>query len=365
MRGLNNSLPKRALPGFIALFIVYILSACNDKPENKPDSISEGNNNQVESEISAEEEPNLVEVTTLHNLDANEHSFEVSKDEVPSGWTTFRLNNGTKFDHFYLLYKVPQAAIDSAKSANHSVLDHWHQTITVPFQQEWNHYINGEVDFEPFVENLFGAVLNSAPWFVDAAVMGGPGITSAGQSSETTVHLPAGTYIAECYVKDNDQEFHSYNGMIDEITVTDESSGVSEPSLTFDITVSQKGIEHVESVRPGMHTVGINFGTQPENGYEHLLGHNVQLVRLEDGYDQALLDELGDWMDWTTQKGLVDRAPSGATFLGGSMEMSGDNTAYFHINLTPGSYAWITEVPEPAAKNMLKTFSVAAEKEEL
>ncbi|NIU02052.1 MAG: hypothetical protein GWN62_31175, partial [Aliifodinibius sp.] len=206
--------------------------------------------------------------------------------------------------------------------------------------------------------NLFAAVLSSAPWFPNAVTVGGPGITSSGQVSETTVHLTEGIYIAECYVRDEDGEFHSYNGMLEMITVTGHASGEREPRATMDISVSQSGINNPELVRPGTHTVAIHFGEQPAFGYEHLLGHNVQLAYFENGYDSQLLDELGVWMDWTETDGLVNRAPEGVTFLGGAMEMLGGNTAYFNVNLVPGDYAWIAEVPDPQAKGMLKTFTV-------
>ena len=346
----------------VMLLLFFATSACSEESGIATDPFSE-KEALTQAKFIAKGGPNVVDITTLHNHDTNEHLFKVSEEEIPSGWTTFRFNNSSHSDHFYLLYKVPEAAIDAANAAGEPVLNHWYNTVTEPFQQEWNPYIAGDIDFGTFVNNLFGAVLSSAPWFVEAVTMGGPGITAAGHTSQTTVKLMAGTYIAECYVKDENQEFHSYNGMLDVIKVTEEASGEKEPRATMEVMVSQNGIDYEESVRPGMHTVAIHFGAQPAMGYEHLLGHNVQLVRFDDGYDQQLLDELGDWMNWTTEEGLVDRAPAGATFIGGSMEMTGGNTAYYHVNLKPGSYAWIAEVPDPASKKMLKTFSIPFGKE--
>jgi hypothetical protein len=63
-------------------------------------------------------------------------------------------------------------------------------------------------------------------------------------------------------------------------------------------------------------------------------------------------------MDWRAPGALASRAPEGAEFLGGTMEMGAGGTAYYRVNLTPGTYAWIAEVPDPAGKNMLKTFTV-------
>jgi len=339
--------------------LVFTLSSCTDSQSTISDAISDQEPASQTSKLVVKGGPNLVEVTTGHDHDANLHTFNLNIDEVPEGWTRFQLTNGTHYDHFFLLYEVPQDAIDAADAANQSVLDHWYKSVTVPFQAEWNPYYNGSIDFATFVPNLFGAVLGSAPWFPNAVTMGGPGITAAGYTSQTTVHLEEGVYIAECYIKDDNGEFHSYNGMLEMLTVTGESSKEREPRSTFDVAISSEdGIENPEYVRPGKHTVAIHFGEQPQFGYEHLLGHNVQLVRFDDGYDQALLDELEAWIDWSVPDAFTDNSPNGTTFLGGAMEMTGGSTAYYTVNLKPGDYAWIAEVPNASEKNMLKTFSV-------
>ncbi|GAA5522770.1 hypothetical protein LQ318_13515 [Aliifodinibius salicampi] len=345
----------------VSLVIIFLMfSACSDFQSSSFDieKVNADKNSQQKSKLVVKGGPNVVEITTEHDHDSDEHLFNLNVNEVPEGWTRFRLKNATHVDHFFLLYEVPQGAIDAAEAANQTLLDHWYQTVTAPFQEEWNPYINGDIGFGVFVNNLFGAVLSSAPWFPNAITVGGPGITSPGQVSETTVHLTEGVYIAECYVRDENGEFHSYNGMLEMVTVTGQASGEREPRATMDVMISQSGIENPELVRPGAHTVAIHFGEQPAFGYEHLLGHNVQLVYFDEGYDSQLLEELGIWMDWTEMDGLVNRAPEGATFIGGAMEMLGGNTAYFNVNLVPGDYAWIAEVPDPQSKGMLKTFTV-------
>ena len=342
----------------VILSLLLVLSACSDTDGPVANSAATVQVAPAESGVGAGVGLNVVHVMTEHDHDSNEHTFSLNTNKVPQGWTRFHFTNATHLDHFFLLYKVPQEAVDAAEAANQPVLDHWYHTVTAPFQAEWNPYFAGDIGFGQFVNNLFAAVLGSAPWFPNAVTMGGPGITSAGHISETTIHLAEGIYIAECYVKDEHGEFHSYNGMLEMIEVTAEPSGEPEPQSTFAVTISQNGIEHPESVRPGKHTIGIHFGEQPAFGYEHLLGHNLQLMRLEEGYDQDLLDDVGAWIDWSVPEGLMDTAPAGATFIGGSMEMQGGNTAYFTVNLKPGHYAWIAEVPDPDEKKMLKTFSV-------
>ena len=63
-------------------------------------------------------------------------------------------------------------------------------------------------------------------------------------------------------------------------------------------------------------------------------------------------------MDWSNPKGLIEPAPTGITFLGGVNNMTEGQKGYFTVNLEPGRYILISEVPNPASKNMLKTFVV-------
>lgn len=337
----------------LALALTALAAGCTDAPPgpNLPEDRA-----AVATRGIVPGQASVIEITATHRGD--EHLFSLSENEVPQGWTTFRFANASHSDHFVLLYKAPQAAIDAAEAADQPVLEHWHETITLPFQEEFNPYIAGEIDYNTFLGNLVGAISASAPWFLDpgAPAMGGPGLTAAGHTSETTVSLEPGTYILECYVKDANEEFHSYNGMLQMLTVTEEASDAREPRATLAISLSSAGgIEIPTDLRPGMQTVAIEF--QDQKAYEHLQGHNAHLVRLNH-MDAELLEELAAWMDWRQAGSLAARAPEGATFLGGTMEMQAGGTAYYTVNLTPGDYVWIAEVPNPAEKNMLKTFSV-------
>ncbi|WP_165138043.1 hypothetical protein [Halalkalibaculum roseum] len=302
---------------------------------------------------------NVVEVTATHNAEENQHLFEMGTHELTPGWTTFEFSNASPYDHFFLIWKVPQEGIE-AGGEGEALVDHWHKTITEPFQNAFDPYIEGEIEFEEFTKNLIGAVSESAPWFLDpgAQTLGGPGFTAAGRTSETTVNLGPGHYIVECYVKNEEEVFHSSIGMLTYFDVAGEDSTATEPEPSSQVAISStEGIQFDDSVSAGDHTFEIIFEDQAT--YSHLQGHNVQLVRLADKEDQELLNELAVWLDWRQPGSLVNRAPEGATLMGGSMEMAGGSTAYFHTELEPGDYAWIAEVPNPSDKNMLQTFTVS------
>lgn len=306
------------------------------------------------------ENENVIEVTAVHNAEENKHLFEMDSHEFSPGWKTFEFSNTSPFDHFFLIWKVPQEGVE-AGGEGEALVDHWHKTITQPFQTAFNPYIEGEIDFEEFTQNLIGAVSETAPWFLDpgAQTMGGPGFTAAGNTSETTVNLGPGHYIVECYVKNEEEVFHSSIGMLQYFNITGEDSTAAKPEPTSRVTISStEGIQFDNELAEGDQIFEIFFEDQMT--YEHLQGHNVQLVKLSDKEDQELLSSLATWMDWRQPGSLVNRAPEGATFMGGSMEMAGGSTAYFHTELEPGDYAWIAEIPNPAEHNMLQTFTVPA-----
>ncbi len=277
---------------------------------------------------------NVVEVTsTGMNFQA--------PDEIPSGWTTFRYNNATGMTHFAQLELLPDGI---------GVADQQLEVAPV-FQQGMDLLNAGRF------EDALAAFGQLPAWFFEVVFIGGPGMTAPGRTSETTVFLEPGTYLLECYVKMNGV-FHSFNpsgdtyGMVREITVTDARSPAREPKPTLDLTISgEHGIQVDLDIRPGKHTVAVHFDDQIVHG--HFLGHDVHLVRLQDDTDMAAL---ATWMDWTQPTGLEGPAP--AEFLGGVNDMPAGSTGYMSVVLTPGRYAWIAEVPDPAGKNMLKTFTV-------
>jgi len=282
----------------------------------------------------SERDLNVVEVT------ARGLEFE-APDEIPSGWATFRLKNESGMIHFAVLQRLPEGI---------TLKDQQEQVA--PVFQEGMDLLN-ESEFDAAMKK-FGEL---PEWFGKIVFMSGPGLTSTGQTAETSVYLEPGTYLLECYVKTNGV-FHSYNpspdayGMVHELTVTEASSNAAAPSATLRITISsERGIEIEEEPTPGKHTVAVYF--EDQKIHENFLGHDVHLVRLENDTD---IEELGIWMDWSQPTGLQTPAP--AEFLGGTNEMPAGETAYFTVHLEPGRYAWVAEVTSPAEKGMLKTFTV-------
>ncbi len=287
------------------------------------------------------DEPAVVDRPGLVEITAVGLEFE-GPDEIPSGWTTVRLNNASEMTHFALFALYPEGR---------GVEDH--QEVVAPIFQEGMDLLNeGRADA---AMEAFGQI---PEWFGEIVSFGGPGFVSPGKTTDVTVNLQPGTYVVECYVKTGGI-FHSVNqtpgeyGMVHEITVLDESNGIAAPEADIEMTLSRDGgIDVIEEVAPGRHTVAVHF--EDQEPHENVVGHDVQLVRLNDDHD---LDELGTWMDWTQSTGL--ETPSPSEFVGGTNEMPEGETAYLTVDVEPGRYAWIAEVPNAAEKGMLKTFQVS------
>jgi hypothetical protein len=149
--------------------------------------------------------------------------------------------------------------------------------------------------------------------------------------------------------------FHGSMGMVKELIVSNTDSGNKEPKADIAIEISStEGIVFNDSINAGNHTFSVFYKDQIV--HENFVGHDVNLAKLD---DSANLDDLNIWMDWSNPKGLIDPAPVGITFLGGVNNMLAGDTGYFTATLKPGNYVLISEVPNPASKNMLKTFEVS------
>lgn len=296
------------------LFLLVILAACAGTTGDADDTPANGM-------------ANIVDVV------ARGLAFE-APDSIPSGWTTFRFQNASPLTHFVIIERLPEGkSLEDSKAEIFPVFQDAMDLINQGRASE------GFAQFERF-----------PAWFTEVEFWGGPGFLGPEMSGQTTVFMAPGTYVLECYVKTAGR-FHSVDGMAVQLTVTGETSNAPEPAASITLTLSNAGIEMQGTPSRGQQTVKVDFAEQML--HEHSLGHDVHLVRLSDETEVA---EVAAWMNWVDVAGLETFAP--AEFLGGTHEMPAGEVAYFTVDLSPGDYAWVAEVPNPVEKGMFVTFTV-------
>jgi hypothetical protein len=258
--------------------------------------------------------------------------------EIPSGWTTFKYENRSGETHFFVLEKLPEGK--SIENTRNEVVPVFNRAM------DFINTGNSEQGFAEFSE--------LPAWFFDVVFTGGPGLISPGKTAVTTVELEPGNYVIECYVKMPNGMFHTAMGMLEEIKVLETKGSGNRPYEDVLVEISSEdGISYKETPRAGKMNFSVHFRDQKP--HEHFVGHDVHLVRLR---ENASLDELNTWMNWSDPEAFKTPAPAGVEFLGGTQEMPEGKTSFFTATLTPGNYAFIAEVPDPLSKNMLVTFNI-------
>lgn len=308
--------------------ILLLLTLIGCKNEKNPEQISE---EIVEVGEIIQEPKNVIDIVT--------RSMEfISVDTISSGWNTFRYDNKSNETHFFLLDKYPEG-----KTVENTIAD------VAPVFEEGMDLIN-----EGKSEEGFATFSKLPEWFGKIIFSGGSGLIAPKHTTMTTVKLEPGYYIMECYVKMPNGKFHTMMGMAKPLIVLDNDSGNQPPEPTVNITLSvEEGISYNKAITKGKQIFSVFVKDQKQ--HENFMWHDLNLVKLEAHASEEALEA---WMNWSDPKGLITPVPSGVTFLGGVNDMSAGNTGYFYADLTPGKYAFISEVPNTKSKGLFKVFEI-------
>lgn len=267
----------------------------------------------------------VVEVT------ARDFAFQ-APDSIVSGWTTIRFANEGAQEHFLVLWQLPEGR---------TFQDYLDEVVSA-FGEAIEPYWAGETDRD----GMFSALGDLLPeWFADVKGAGGPGLTSPGRVSQTTVNLAPGDYVMECYVRTPDGRYHGELGMLRPLTVTAESTAAEAPKAGATLKLTNYAVSVEGALTAGEHTIRVDFADKPEG----LLSHDIHLARLGPDAD---LDEVVSWMDWVDEM----KAPAPVEFMGGAEQMPAGSTAFISVELEPGRYAWISE--EYGGRGVVQEFSV-------
>jgi len=279
------------------------------------------------------------QILTENNIKivTNNMDFQM-QDSIKAGWNTFTYYNKSQETHFFLIDKYPEGkTIEDMETEVGPVFEKGMGLINEGKQQE------GIDAFSELPE-----------WFYGVVFVGGSGLLSPKEISITTLKLEPGNYIVECYVKMSNGKFHSNMGMVKPLVVMSEFNDHAPPDETVSIKLSStNGIVLQDTIKSGKQVFLVQF--EDQKVYENFVGHDINLVRISEGAD---MDQLEAWMNWVDPKGLITPAPEGFTFIGGVNDLPAGSKGFFEVDLLPGKYVLISEVPSANYKNLLKTFTI-------
>jgi hypothetical protein len=290
--------------------------------------------NEAKSE--AESDPIVENTSKVIDIVTLSMEFQMP-DTIPSGWNTFKYNNKANETHFFRFVKLPEG-ITVENFINEAD----------PVFEEGMDLINAGKTEEGFA--AFGKM---PEWFSNAIPSGGSGLIAPKSSAISTLYLEPGLHSVECYVKMPNGKFHSTMGMVKEVYVSDAKSDTEPPKATNTIDIKEDGFHISGDLKKGEHIFQVNVINQKL--HENFATSDVHLVRLEDIADINILEA---WMVWYDPKGFITPVPNGVKFLGGYNDDNEGSTGYFQVELKPGKYAFIAEVPNARDKGLLKEFEV-------
>lgn len=313
---------------------LFLLPGCGQEQQVTEQSAVEQKPDAATPTPETEPVPNVVEIRAVGK------TFE-GPSEIPSGWTTFKFVNASSMIHFAIIDVPPEGV----------TLQMMSDTVMPPFQEAMDAMNAGD-------ETTVNAAFARFPeWIGELGRNGGPGFLSPGRTGQTTVFMEPGYYILECYVK-SDGVFHTTSpgegqiGMMFDLNVTVEQTHAPEPEANVTLAIRNSGFEIVSgALEAGTNTIRVNFLEQ--QALPSFVGNDVHLMRLENEESIALADA---WFDWRSKHGLEDPAP--VAFLGGINDLPAGSHGYFTVNLEPGDYAFIAEIPDPQATGFVLPFTL-------
>jgi len=279
------------------------------------------------------------EVSAIGTIDVLTTAMEFQVvNEISSGINTFKYKNESNDVHFFVLEKLPEGVR----------IEDYKNELIPPFKEATILMNQGKM------EEAFAQFEKIPAWFNEVRLFGGVGLLSPNTTAEITLNLEPGYYAMECYVRMPNGLPHVFFGMLEEIHVTDKIRNAKFPEADVTLTISSdNGIEWDNSLKTGENIISVFF--QDQKKYANFMGHDVNLVKLEEG---AEIDELERWINSADLKAFTSPEPAGFTFLGGAQDMEAGNTAFFKVNIEKGDYVFISEIANASKRKMLKRFTV-------
>lgn len=228
----------------------------------------------------------------------------------------------------------------------------WHEFMVVNQGKQPHMAVIARLDSGKTVSEYLAAVKarTPMPWLRE---VGGVNAVLPGDSLVTAADLPAGRYIAACYVADSAGVPHVMDGMVATFTVATSAAGVpaiAEPSGDDTVHLTSYRIAFASPPVTGRHI----FRVQDVDSID--ANHDLVIVRLQEGKTQQ------DVMTWlNSMRGAPPFSVAGAT-----TGIEPGRHDYIHVNLTPGRYLALCFMPDKTdgkphfAHGMTAAFTVGA-----
>ena len=230
-------------------------------------------------------------------FEAHEFAYD-GPDSIPSGFTTITVQNEGQEEHDVFIVKLNEGTDLSA----------------LPAALEKAMMQGDEADFLSM-----------------AKPMGGTKSTPPGTSTSVTIGLAPGRY-ALMSSSGNDQGSFAAQGMVRELTATEENNGASAPHADAVIPMVDFAFAFPGDLKAGTQTWEVkNVGQQL---------HFLALAKLAPG---KTVGDLNTWME-TGQQG----EPPAQLLTAGTNVMAPGVSNYITLNLEPGDYVGVCFVTDPA-----------------
>lgn len=242
----------------------------------------------------------------------NDYAFAVV-DSIPSGWVTFKMDNRGEETHEFALYRLPE---------DKSYQD-LHREIIQPADSLQQLLLEDSIDSTEHEKALAQAY---PEWLEELESVGGGGLISPGEVSQTSIKLDPGSYEMSCFIASPNGRRHLYQGMTRSITVTKDSSEPAKPKP--DITVTSSGDDITVDGSLDF------YGT-------YTIAFNVVEPDTEDTepYSSMYLAEPLDHMQSVTEFRDFDIHDPPSDLMGGALGVPAGDTSFVTVELTaPGAY---------------------------
>jgi uncharacterized cupredoxin-like copper-binding protein len=249
---------------------------------------------------------------------------------------------------------LPEIKVDAADYsyiAPETVTAGWTRVILTNSGSEPHHVqflrLNDGVTAEQFEEAL---KQGEGPALAMTKQIGGVGAIHPGGTASAVINLTAGNYIILCLIPSpSDGMAHHAKGMIKSLTVEAGGGSASEPQADLSVRLKDFTFDMPDSLPAGKVTIQVT-----NDGPE---AHEFNILKLEEGKTAA---------DVMAFLGGQAGGPPPFAPVGGANGIDAGGVEYAELDLPPGNYVAICNIPSPKAEGhphftlgMIKEFTVS------